>query len=80
MVSSSYKYRIHSTLSLLIFKDTPIFSQDGTVYKGELKNQKLVVFYTKSTKGIPEETHPDRIIVVSEENEAYVADNKIIRD
>lgn len=54
------------TLKILISEDTPVFSKDGSAYKGNLGNQKLVVFYTRSTKSIPAQTSPDRVIVVSE--------------
>ncbi len=58
----------NDTLKLSITKDTPIFSKDGRIYKGELKNKKLIVFYTTATEGIPQVTHPDKVIVISEES------------
>lgn len=53
-------------LKLNISADTEIVLRDGTAYKGELTNRKLVVMYGISTKSIPAQTTPDKIVVLSE--------------
>jgi hypothetical protein len=63
------------TLKLLISDDTKVVLKDGSVYKGKLKNQRLVVFYTISTKSIPAQTHPDKIIVVSKDSMGEANEN-----
>ena len=53
-------------LKLNVSKDTQIVSQDGKVYEGKLANKKLVVFYTVSTKSIPSQTNPSKVVVLFE--------------
>lgn len=51
-------------LKLNISDDTEIVSQDGKPYKGKLANRKLVVTYGISTKSIPAQTNPTKIVVL----------------
>lgn len=51
-------------LKLIISDKTQILSQDGTVYSGTLANRKLAVFYGISTKSIPAQTSPDKVVVL----------------
>lgn len=53
-------------LKLNIADTTEIILQDGTAFKGELANRKLVVLYGAATKSIPAQTTPDKIIVLNE--------------
>ncbi len=63
-------------LKLLISEDTPVYSKDGSSYKGDFGDKRLVVFYTRSTKSIPAQTQPDRVIVLSDET---IEDTKPVR-
>ena len=53
-------------LKLSIGENTEILAQDGSVYTGEIKDKKLLVFYTVSTKSIPAQTTPSKIIVLGD--------------
>lgn len=53
-------------LKLNISKDTLIVSKDGKEFTGELANRKLAVFYRTSTKSIPAQTTPSKVVVLSE--------------
>ena len=57
------------SLKLNISNDTEIILQDGTVFEGELTNRKIVVVYGASTKSIPAQTTPDKIVVLLEKAE-----------
>ena len=54
-------------LKLNISDDTEIVSEDGNKFDGELYNRKLVVLYGVSTKSIPAQTNPSKIIVLDED-------------
>ncbi|MDF2614197.1 MAG: copper amine oxidase family protein [Clostridia bacterium] len=54
-------------LKLNISPDTEIILQDGTAFKGELTNRKLVVVYGAATKSIPAQTTPSKIVVLFED-------------
>jgi len=56
-------------LKLNISDDTDIISQDGQPFEGELINRKLVVTYDISTRSIPAQTNPIKIVVLFEEAE-----------
>lgn len=56
-------------LKLNISDETEIISQDGYLYQGELANKKLVVIYDFSTKSIPAQTTPRKIIVLESKEE-----------
>lgn len=54
-------------LKLNVSDKTLILDQDGKVFKGELKNRKLIVLYSITTMSIPPQTPPNKIIVLFEE-------------
>ena len=54
-------------LKLNISEDTVIVNKDGEkVEKEDIKDKDLIVFYTASTKSIPAQTTPEKIIVIKE--------------
>lgn len=55
-----------NSLKLNVSKDTKIVSKDGKPFKGDLINRKLAVFYGASTRSIPAQTNPDKVVVLSE--------------
>lgn len=55
-------------LKLNISEDTEIVSEDGSKFEGEIYNRKLVVLYGVSTRSIPAQTSPSKIIVLDEED------------
>ncbi len=57
-------------LKLNISDATEIILQDGTAFKGELANRKLSVIYSVTTRSIPAQTTPDKIVVLSEKEAA----------
>lgn len=54
------------TLKLNISEKTDIILQDGKPFDGELANRKLVVIYGASTRSIPAQTTPEKIVVLFE--------------
>lgn len=66
------------TLKLNISEDTEIISQDGKAFEGKLTNRNLVVMYTTSTRSIPAQTTPNRIVVLSEK--ATDSNNNLTKD
>ena len=67
-------------LKLNISDDTEIISQDGKEFEGELANRKLVVVYDVSTKSIPAQTNPIKIVVlddVEEPTEHHLTEEEI---
>lgn len=65
-------------MKLNISDETEILLQDGTVYEGELAGKRLVVIYGPSTKSIPAQTTPYKIIVLFdriEDRAAYDVSN-----
>lgn len=52
------------TLKLNIGEDTVLLDAEGKAYEGELANCKLVVFYAASTRSIPAQTTPIKVIVL----------------
>lgn len=66
-------------LKLNISKDTLVVTKDGKVFNGELANRKLAVFYRTSTKSIPAQTTPSKVVVISDpivpdnDNQSYYA-------
>lgn len=57
-------------LKLNISEDTVIVNKDGEkVEKENIKNKDLVVFYTISTKSIPAQTTPEKIVVIGDRKE-----------
>ena len=53
-------------LKLNIGPDTQIILQNNEVFEGELANRALVVIYSVTTRSIPAQTTPDKIIVLYE--------------
>lgn len=56
-----------NTLKLNISDETKVLLQNGEEYKGKLEDKKLVVFYGASTKSIPAQTTPEKVIVLMED-------------
>lgn len=65
------------SLKLNVSDDTEVLSEDGEAFEGELADRKLVVIYTTSTKSIPAQTIPQKIIVLKEET-APISDVSIL--
>jgi hypothetical protein len=61
-------------LKLNVDKDTEIVQQDGTSYTGALENKKLVVVYTTSSKSMPSQTTPKKIVVLNEKETSVMGD------
>lgn len=53
-----------NSLKLNIAKDTEVILSDGTLYQGELAHHKLAVIYDTSTKSIPAQTNPIKVVVL----------------
>lgn len=53
-------------LKLNINKDTLIVSKEGKEFKGDLTNRKLAVIYGTSTRSIPAQTNPYKVVVLSD--------------
>lgn len=67
-------------LKLNINEKTELVSWDGKAFTGELTNRKLVVIYDVSTKSIPAQTNPLKVIVLPEVEEMdIVVNNKLIK-
>lgn len=54
------------SLKLFVGTDTEILLQDGDSFAGDLTNRKLVVYYGISTKSLPAQTTPTKIVVLFE--------------
>lgn len=52
------------SLQLHIGPNTAIFTENGQIFQGNLKNQLLLVFYRMTTRSIPPQTTPEKIIVL----------------
>ena len=55
-----------NSLKLNITADIEIVLQDGKAFEGELANRKLVVMYDVSTRSIPAQTNPSKVVVLFE--------------
>lgn len=55
-----------NSLKLNISQETEIITKDGKAFTGQLENQKLVVIYGPSTRSIPAQTSPNKIVVLLE--------------
>lgn len=53
-----------NSLQLNISRFTEILTQNGQIYPCPVRNQTLIVFYTTTTRSIPPQTTPRRIIVL----------------
>lgn len=75
-----------NSLKLNVSDDTEIIFKDGSDFEGKLENRKLAVVYDISTRSIPAQTTPIKIIVLSEQIEkdntedAKKEDNENIND
>ncbi|MDD4112472.1 MAG: hypothetical protein PHC56_05515 [Herbinix sp.] len=56
-----------NSLMLNINQDTKVVLKNGKDYKGDLTNRKLAVFYGASTRSIPAQTNPDKVVVLSDQ-------------
>ncbi len=61
-------------LKLNVTADVEVVQQNGTPYIGSLENKKLVVAYLTSTKSIPSQTTPKKIVVLNQKEEAVMGD------
>lgn len=55
-----------NTLNIAAADDTKIVDKDEKEYKGDLDKNDLIVFYGASTKSIPAQTTPTKIVVLGE--------------
>jgi len=64
-------------LKLTLSEETKILTKDGASYNGELPGLTLAVIYHVSTKSLPAQTTPSKIIVLEDYNEqfAYMFDD-----
>lgn len=53
-----------NSLRLNISRFTEILTQNGQIYPCPIRNQTLIVFYTTTTRSIPPQTTPRKIIVL----------------
>lgn len=61
---------IDNNLKLNISEKTEIINEDGQAYEGELANKYLTVIYDVTTRSIPAQTNPLKVIVLDMEEEA----------
>ena len=54
-------------LQYRVGEETQIILQDGSKYDGSLENRKLIVYYSVSTRSVPAQMTPTKIIVLFEE-------------
>lgn len=59
-------------LKLNINDDTPVVLKDGTSFYGDLANRNLVVLYGPSTRSIPAQTSPFKVIVLPEKEDEQI--------
>ena len=57
---------VDNTLKLNISEETEIILEDGTPFTGDLAHKKLIVIYGASTRSIPAQTTPSKVIVLAE--------------
>lgn len=62
-----------NSLKLNIDDNSEIVLQDGKIFEGELADKKLVVSYDISTRSIPAQTVPAKIVVLFEETEEEIS-------
>ncbi|MDF2890354.1 MAG: copper amine oxidase family protein [Clostridia bacterium] len=61
-------------LKLNVSDATEILLQDDTAFEGQLTNRKLVVVYGVTTKSIPAQTTPSKIVVLFEKADTVIGD------
>lgn len=57
---------VANTLNIAAADDTKIVDKDEKEYKGDLDKNDLIVFYGASTKSIPAQTTPTKVVVLGE--------------
>lgn len=57
---------VANTLNIATADDTKIVDKDEKEYKGDLDKNDLIVFYGASTKSIPAQTTPTKVVVLGE--------------
>lgn len=57
---------VANTLNIAAADDTKIVDKDEKEYKGDLNKNDLIVFYGASTKSIPAQTTPTKVVVLGE--------------
>lgn len=55
-----------NTLEIIIGEETAVVDKDGKEYKDSLDNKDLTVTYTASTRSIPAQTTPEKVVVDGE--------------
>ncbi len=53
-----------NSLQLILGPDTTILTENGQPFHGSLKSHPLLVFYRRTTRSIPPQTSPEKIIVL----------------
>lgn len=53
-------------LKILTNEAFPVIRPDGTAFEGSPVDHRLAVFYGVSTRSIPAQTHPDRVVVLDD--------------
>lgn len=59
-----------NTLALNMSEDVEIVDRDGQAWEDELENMDLLVFYDVSTKSIPAQTTPLKVVVLGQNEQA----------
>lgn len=63
-------------LKIKVDKETEVVTQDGKKFEGNLYNKNLVVYYTVSTKSIPAQTVPSKVVVLNKKAAEGIEDSK----
>lgn len=61
-------------LKLNVSSDTKIVNAKNEAFTGEIKNQRLAVIYTVTTRSIPAQTNPEKIVVLNTAAEPEITD------
>ena len=65
-----------NTLSIAAGENTEIVDRKGDKFEGDLDGKDLLVFYTISTRSIPAQTTPEKIIVIADSGEVPPAETE----
>lgn len=65
-----------NTLSIADGENTEIVDRKGDTFEGDLDGKDLLVFYTISTRSIPAQTTPEKIIVIADSGEVPPAETE----
>ncbi len=68
---------LDKSLALNVDKTTPIENKDGTKFEGELGNKVLLVEYLGTTRSLPAQTTPSKIVVLRDIEEVEVDKDKV---